>query len=143
MTEKTVAAILRRDARRTTLLMWLLAVLWAFLGWTSFTFARGHYNASMNTRGAYSEFSRVLRHSPSKTPETLALLELTHYEDIQASHNQVLPIFAGTLFICSVATTALVHLNFRATLRQIHTGLADISAQLADLRQKTAGTASR
>lgn len=44
----------------------------------------------------------------------------------------------GVLAFATLGTLILLHLTRRATLRQIQAGLADISTQLADLRQRTA-----
>jgi hypothetical protein len=45
----------------------------------------------------------------------------------------------GLLAFATLGTLVLLHLTRRATLRQIQAGLAEISAQLADLRQRAAG----
>lgn len=49
-----------------------------------------------------------------------------------------LAVAVGVLAFATLGTLVLLHLTRRSTLRQIQAGLADISAQLADLRQRTA-----
>jgi hypothetical protein len=138
--EQQVAAILAQDARRVRRLTWLTVGLWVLTvlltGLLIFGFQLMYQFAS-HTVSVY-EYQRERIPVKEMTPEQLALARAISMNAQVTFAGRLLAAAVALLALSALGTMLLVHASRRATLRQIQVSLADISAQLADLRQRTA-----
>ena len=142
--EQQVAAILARDARRVRRLTWLTVGLWVLTVLLTGLLIAGFqlmYQFASHTESHY-RYEREGLKVKEMTPEQLALARAISMNAQVTFAGRLLAAAVALLALSALGTMLLVHATRRATLRQIQVGLADISAQLADLRQRTSAGAS-
>lgn len=143
--EQQIAAVLTRDARRVRRLAWLTVGLWVMTALLIGLLIAGLFLPITSfARNVQSELKHELEGKAYKE-RTLEQRVLGRFLSIHGEHLRATSFLAaavGLLALSALGTVILVHATRRATLRQIQVSLADISAQLADLRQRTADPAS-
>jgi hypothetical protein len=139
-----IANILARDARRVRRLTWLTVGLWVLTVVLTALLIFGFqlmYQFASHTETHY-RYERERVPVREMTPEQLALARAISMNAQVTFAGRLLAAAVALLALSALGTMLLVHATRRATLRQIQASLADISAQLADLRQRTSAGVS-
>jgi hypothetical protein len=142
--EQQVAATLARDARRVRLLTWATVLLWAAavagVVWLLVVFKMQVIPRLEVTQAAGERVARQQDRKQAPDPEDVRKLQgwTTSLGMAATVGAAILAAIVGLLALACLGTVLLVFATRRTTLRQIQVSLADISAQLADLRQRTA-----
>jgi hypothetical protein len=141
---EVAARAVAREGRRIRWLYWVVVLLWVIVV-GAVGFLIGVLDAAMRPKAEMMFRTQdELRSEAARDPAERDKLERKLWNNtanysIEASIQMaLLTVAVGVLAFATLGTLVLLHLTRRATLRQIQAGLADISAQLADLRQRTA-----
>jgi hypothetical protein len=139
--EQQVAAVLARDTRRVRLLTGLTVLVWLYAA-AVISFLGFYFTPALVPKE--QEMLKTYWQKPAANPDPVDHDKLLRaLSRATASHSAAISWWAtilaagiGVLAVAGLGTVLLVFATRRATMRQIQASLADISAQLADLRQK-------
>jgi len=142
---EVAARAVAREGRRIRWLYWVVVLLWvivvgviAFLIGVLDAAMRPKAEMMMRTQDELRAGSAPADPAERDKLERKLWNNTATYSIAASIQMALLAAAVGVLAFATLGTLVLLHLTRRATLRQIQAGLADISAQLADLRQRTA-----
>ncbi|HET6574775.1 MAG TPA: hypothetical protein VFG68_14315 [Fimbriiglobus sp.] len=145
---EVAAKVIARDARRVKWLTWLTVLLW-LAAVAGVVYLLVIFKMFLVPRlNAMDEVSYKIAHQQARkespNPEDVRKLQnwTTTLGIVATVGAAGLAATVGVLALACLGTVLLVFATRRATLRQIQVSLADISAQLGEMRQRTADPAS-
>src|SRR5262245_53018330 len=141
---EVAAKVIARDSRRVKWLTGMTVLLWV-LAVAAIVFLVATYDSAITPKQRLIfDTERKLNTSEVRAdPAEEEKLERKLYRNnaivsvAMWMGTAALAVTVGVLALASLGTVLLVFATRRATLRQIQASLAEISAQLADLRQRT------